>query len=403
MKRPIPYYIVYTLLLLLLAGEATAGDSNNKNKKLSHIVSVDFRPAYIFQTKDFFMGNNQTQKKLNTTLAGHLKYGFKFGPDTYFGQIYPHAIQGIGVGYNTFFNSTEIGNPLAIYAFQTSRIATLSPKLSMDYEWNFGASFGWKKYNLTHNSYNTVMGSDINAYIYLGLMLNWQITPATHLHAGAGITHYSNGNTHYPNSGLNTIGGTVTLSHVLGYQNSEPAIYQREETFHPYVSYDLIVYGASRKKGIFPENEKPMLVPGRFGIVGLNFNPLYNFNPYFRSGLSIDAQYDESANILPHLANPDLPSNAQELRFYRPPFKEQFAIGLSARAEIVMPIFSINIGIGKNIICKGKDTHSFYQVFVLKTNITRYLFIHTGYQLYRFKEPNNLMLGLGYRFNAHKR
>ena len=30
---------------------------------------------------------------------------------------------------------------------------------------------------------------------------------------------------------------------------------------------------------------------------GLNFAPMYNFNNYFRAGLSVDAQYDESANI----------------------------------------------------------------------------------------------------------
>ena len=73
-----------------------------------------------------------------------------------------------------------------------------------------------------------------------------------------------------------------------------------------------------------------------------------------------------------------------------------------SRAEIVMPVFSINLGVGRNVVCKGADADSFYQVVALKTDITRNLFLHVGYQLYKFKDPNNLMLGLGFRFNAKR-
>lgn len=38
----------------------------------------------------------------------------------------------------------------------------------------------------------------------------------------------------------------------------------------PHVSYDLLVYGATRKRGFVKEGI-PTLVPGSFGIVGLNF------------------------------------------------------------------------------------------------------------------------------------
>ena len=67
-----------------------------------------------------------------------------------------------------------------------------------------------------------------------------------------------------------------------------------------------------------------------------------------------------------------------------------------------LPVFSINLGVGRNVVCKGADTDSFYQVVALKTDITRNLFLHVGYQLYKFKDPNNLMLGLGFRFNAKR-
>ena len=43
---------------------------------------------------------------------------------------------------NTFFNSAEVGTPVALYVFQHARIAALTERLSLDYEWNFGLSFG---------------------------------------------------------------------------------------------------------------------------------------------------------------------------------------------------------------------------------------------------------------------
>ena len=380
---------------------ASGGDS--LQAKVTHMLGFVLKPGFLFPTDEFFKGANNAQKRINSTLSGHIEYGFRFSPYTETGRLYPHAVQGIGIGYNTFFCPSEMGNPLSVYVFQTSRIASITPRLSFDYEWNFGASFGWKKYDRMLNPLNRVVGSKINAYIYLEFLFNWQVSPDTRLRAGIGLTHYSNGNTRYPNSGVNAIGASVGVVHFFGKDKecASPAPYlHRPASFRRYVSYDLVVYGATRKKGVFPENSNPMLAPGSFAIVGLNFNPLYNIGRYFRTGLSLDMQYDESANRGRYIANEDAPSSSEDLRFYRPSFREQFSVGLSVRAEIVMPIFSINLGVGKNFLCKGADTDSFYQTFVLKTNLTKSLFLHTGYQLYRFKDPNNLMLGIGYRFNA---
>ena len=58
----------------------------------------------------------------------------------------------------------------------------------------------------------------------------------------------------------------------------------------------------------------------------------------------MDAQYDESANIKDYKLEG---SYSGDLKFHRPPFREQFAVGLSLRAELVMPIFSINAGLGR--------------------------------------------------------
>ncbi|WP_291558880.1 acyloxyacyl hydrolase [Bacteroides sp.] len=402
MKR----YISTLLFLCLTFTGIYADEQDSVPRKIIHVIGLDFKPAYTFPIKGFFKGENTAKSPIRTNLSGHIKYGFKFAPNSYMGKMYPNTIQGIGIGYNTFYNTKEVGNPLAVYVFQTSQIASITPNLSFDYEWNFGASFGWKKYDAEKNPYNTIVGSRANAYINLGFLLNWQITNEVAFRAGIGLSHYSNGNTSYPNFGVNTLDGRIGLRWCP--QNNPDSRYQRNNRlavtpkygFKPYINYDVIIYGATKKKGIMWEEGSGTVIPGVFAVAGLNFSPMYNFNKYFRAGLSLDAQYDESANITDHLANTDTPTD--DLKFFRPPFIEQFSMGLSIRAEVVMPIFSINLGIGKNFICRGKDTNSFYQNFVLKTDITRNVFLHVGYQLYKFKNPNNLMLGIGYRFNADR-
>lgn len=404
-KLRLAFLSLLTALVVAPRMYASQPADSVSSPRVFHFVGLDFRPAYVFPTADFLRGDNAAGRPINANLSGHVKYGFRFSPDTEWGRTYPYARQGIGVGYNTFFNPSEIGNPISVYVFQTSRIATLTPRLSLDYEWNFGAAFGWKRFNEETNPQNTVVGSRINAYIYLGLLLDWQIDPRTHLRGGVGVAHYSNGNTGYPNQGVNTVGAQIGLVRYFGPARQEEkrassASASVRPPFRPFVTYDLVFYGATRRKGVFLEDGSPVLVPGSFAIAGFNFTPMYNFSPYFRAGLSVDAQYDESANIGSHIANTAIAPDNETIRFYRPPFIEQFSVGLSVRAEVVMPIFSINLGIGRNLLCRGTDTDAFYQILALKTDLTRRLFLHVGYQLYKFKDPNNLMLGLGFRFGG---
>ena len=383
------------LFLCLLVGSMlrAARTDSLSGSRPSHYISLEARPAYVFPTRSFFRGNNATGEAIRTSVSAHLRYAFRFAPDTHLGKLYPHTYQGIGFSYNSFFNKAEIGTPVALYVFQGAPIVRLTEHLSLNYEWNFGAAFGWKKYDPLDNPYNVVVGSRINAYLNLGFFFDWQLPQAWHLTIGADLTHYSNGNTNYPNSGVNTVGARVGVVRSFGSTTKAKPLQEKALPLKKRFSYDLVAYGSTRKRGlIYPDHGE--LIPGSFAVVGLNFNPMYRVNKYFRAGVSLDAQYDESANLMKYLVEG---TSGEEMKFYRPPFREQFAIGLSLRAELNMPIFSVNFGVGRNVICQGIDTDVFYQVLALKAFVTRRFFLHVGYQLSDFKNPNNLMLGLGWR------
>lgn len=170
-------YIICLLLLSAVGNELDAqtvvkpvGQQNESTRHaLIHQIGFDVRPGYVAPTNSFLEGDNAQRQKIDRSLSLHLKYAFQFSKDSYLGRLYPHAYQGIGVSHNTFYNSAELGNPVAVYAFQGAPIVRLSSRLSLDYEWNFGASFGWKQYDEHSNWYNDAIGSKINAYINLGL------------------------------------------------------------------------------------------------------------------------------------------------------------------------------------------------------------------------------------------
>ena len=72
---------------------------------------------------------------------------------------------------------------------------------------------------------------------------------------------------------------------------------------------------------------------------------------------------------------------------------------MSGRAEYVMPFFTIDLGLGANVLAGHSDLRAFYQILALKMNLTHNTFLHIGYSLKNFHTPNHLMLGFGFHFH----
>ena len=378
--------------LLPLAAQENGGD------ELTHRVGIEMKGAWIAPSHGFFRGENGAGKRLDKSGSLHLKYSFQFPGSSRYGAMYPTAYQGIGVAWNTFFDKAELGVPAALYVFQGARIASLGERLSLDGEWNFGASFGWKPYDEQHNSFNRVVGSRVNAYIDAALLLSWRPLPGLTLNAGVDITHFSNGNTTLPNSGVNTIGARIGAVYNVArtpMKSIRKAAVQ--ESFRQF-TLETIFYGALRAKG-FEYEGSGYLLDGRFAVAGINIAPMYRFTRCFQAGVSLDVQYDESANLSGHLAGMVSEGTGMSPRFYRPPLSEQVAAGLSLRAELVMPIFTIGVGLGRNVLYKG-ELGVFYQMATLKTDVGGNAFLQIGYRLDNFHDPSNLMIGLGWRFGG---
>ena len=360
-----------------------------------HRLDLEYRSGYIFPTNSFVSGRNEREKPLRHEQALHIRYGFQFAPTTNAYRIFGGVYQGIGLGYNCLGDLEELGNPWALYLFQGGRICSFSSRMSFNYEWNFGLSLGWKPYDSESNPFNTVIGSKINAYLNTNFYLNWVLSPRLDLITGVTLTHFSNGNTSFPNAGINVVDGKVGVCY---YFNRQDLLLSRRSrvsllsVFPRHISYDLVLFGAWRRKGYF-QDEEFVYSPKAYQVWGANFAIMYNCGYQFRLGTALDWVYDASSNVFVK-SDTDSPTG-----FVDPPFNAQVALGVSGRAEFVRPFFIVGIGMGWNVIHRGGDLDSFYQLLTLKITMTRNLFLHIGYSLKEFQDPNFLMLGIGYRFN----
>lgn len=378
-----------------------AAGSTDAGRKFIHRIGAEFRPEYIFPTNPFLAGTNWARKPIETSLSAHLRYSLGFRPGSVPGHIYAAAYQGVGVARFAFGNREELGDPIAVYLFQGARIARLGPRLSLNYEWNFGLSFGWKPYDAVRNSRNVMMGSKMNAYLNVDFFLRWMLSRRIDLTAGFALTHFSNGNTKFPNAGLNAGGAKLGVTYNFGAPGGwmPPRLPRAlRPEFPRHVSYDVVLFGSWRRKGV-ELNGRQLPSPEAYTVVGFNVAAMYNFGYKFRAGISADGVYDGSANVYTEDYIVSVGGKNPGYTFYKPGLDKQMSLGLSARTEFVMPYFTVGIGLGMNVLHKGGDLKAFYQVVTLKVALTRSSFLHIGYCLKDFQTPNYLMLGVGYRFN----
>ena len=352
--------------------------------------------AGVLATNSYLRGENSMGKRISTAFGAALRADFSFNPATREGMLYPGLYQGIGLGMSEYSPIGLLGTPVSAYVYQGAPIYRFSDRISLGYEWQFGAAFGWKHYIKDIAEDNVAIGSSVTAHMGIFFKLNYRLSERWGLFLGVGANHYSNGNTSFPNKGVNTVGASIGFAYVLNPQSLQKGA-AKTTTIRDkgrIWMYDIMAFGAWRKRGmIVGYLEEGVVCPGKFGVLGLQLSPLYRINRYFAAGPSLDFQWDESGGLKPYWVEGSYDEN---IKFRRPPFGEQISLGLSANAELTMPIFSVNVGLGYDFV-NPKGDKPFYQSLTLKTFITKNIYINTGYRLGDFKDPQNLMLGIGIR------
>ena len=386
--RAIGVLLAIAMPTLLGTGDCSAATKHTDS--LSHRLSFELRPAYNIISHYTFRNNGDP---VNCALSAHARYAFSFSESSHFGKLYPSAYQGVGIAAYTFLHPDITGRPMLVYILQGGRIANLSECLSLNYEWNLGFSWGWQP--------NDAMSSRCNVMVNLALPIAWRVTPHWELSLTPDFTHFSNGDTHFPNAGTNLFGLRLGVAYIFDGRYDKAAarryIAPSEElkarSFGDHITYDIILYSGWRGDR-FIEGGRLFVIDKPLPIVGIAFQPTYRLNNYFGIGASLDIQADRSLNLYNGVSD----ESGTTIAYMQPPLWQQVEAGVSLRGEIYAPIFTLGAGFGINLHKCGYDSTRFYTTFSLKAFVTRTLFLHFGYRFDTTQYTHNLMYGLGVRF-----
>ncbi len=380
-------------MLLLSSFKADGSDSLNVHR-LNHEVAFAASGGYNLPSHGYYNGYNPHGKPIRANSSLHLEYGMGFSESTVAGRLYPGVVQGFGIACCTFYNHELMGSPILAYVFQRARIYEFMPDLGLDFAWRLGASYGWKESDITALPWNV--------YVNVGVMLSWGCTPSWSFHLGPEFSHFSNGDTAYPNGGANLMNMKVSMTRHLV---SDPPFDNRNEigryeselrsrSFAERMHYDFILLGGWRAGKVTKDTYA--LINRAFPFFGLNFIPMYELNRYFSVGASLDMLADRSSNIFDVMRDE---STDEVISYSLPPLYRQVAAGVSLRADITMPIFTIGAGLGGFVFGSGNSLSGLYTMFTLKAFVSEKLFLNVSYRLSSMNFTHNLMYGIGWRFN----
>lgn len=380
-------------------GKAT--DSVVTRYPLIHSFSVTAGAKYLApsvedEIREEILPENKI--KVSSTVPVSFRYSFSF-TDPRIPHYLPVGYQGVAVGVlnigamdpHGLSNAVHnIGYPVVAYVFQGGPFHSFNDKLSLNYEWNFGASFGWKPYSERNKNYSIAVGSRVNAYLNLGLSLNWKLNSHTSLFGGVDMSHFSNGNTSFPNPGVNSMGLRIGMIWTLNPEDKKEEISIPEPPVRKKLEYDIMAWGATRKR-LFRGIDPPVLLPGHYACAGVSFSPMVRLNSWWRVGGALDLQWDRSSDMKRNYLGGE---TTEDIRFTTPSFWRQSTVGISVHGELQMPIFAVNVGCGYNIVAPWENRGT-YQNIALKTYLCERFFINIGYQLRNFQQQSSLMLGAG--------
>ena len=164
--------------LLFISFVLTASLSAWADTTFVHRVEADVVPSMVIQSNSYLRGANPEGEKIESSMLMRLKYTVQqSGNPERIG-----AYHGLGLGVLAI--NRQLGTPLMAYIVQGAPIVNLSRNVSLNYELNLGASFGWKAYDAVTNEDNHVLGSPVNVYIGADVFLRFMVGRHVDLNLG---------------------------------------------------------------------------------------------------------------------------------------------------------------------------------------------------------------------------
>ncbi len=130
-------------------------------------------------------------------------------------QLYNYPEYGLSLFYTSLGNDRVYGREIALYPYFNLDIVNYK-RFGFYNQTGVGIGYVNKKFDLVENYQNVVVGSHLNIHFNTKLGIRYQLLDKFNFHAGLSFDHFSNGNSHEPNIGINSLTAYSGLSYLLG-------------------------------------------------------------------------------------------------------------------------------------------------------------------------------------------
>ena len=280
--------------------------------------------------------------------------------------------------------SGENSSPLEAYTFFSWPFARLNQRLQVTTDFGMGVSWRWKRMNPKDDSYENVLGSDVNARVNWGFYLRYLSTPRVAFYSGVDYTHRSNGGLVQPDLGINVIGPKIGMQYNLG-REAAVGHTTAPPPFSP--AWELIIGGTGGVKNVV-ERKDPLL-RGNFGAFNATAALQRHFYVFGKIAAGTDVTYDGATGVRMDGAE----------REWRPGAGQRWGVGVYGGYEHIIGRFSVLMQAGENIARRfdAPSSPRLYSRYGWRYHITDRVWSTFAIRAHGFWRANVLEFGLGYR------
>jgi len=290
---------------------------------------------------------------------------------------------GIGFWFSTFGRPDIYGEGYALYPFINFRLFDLG-KLQAKSKVALGLGYANKPFEVGVNTYNTVFGSHLNAYIGFGLLLNYPINKNISISGSFSLNHMSNGSSRKPNNGINT--ATLSLGAIYELKSIEEPIYQHADP--PSLSAREWVTTISAGR-----NQPAAYNPTIYWSGSLTTSHLWYKNTVKAYGLGVDFIRFGGAPLASKNFQ-DIDQNA----VYS--FKDELYAGLFATMESHLGSTALYMSLGGYLYSATKPRQPVYARLGIRQKLSGNILAHFGIKA-NFFTAEFIEFGLGYRWRTN--
>ncbi len=296
-------------------------------------------------------------------------------------ELFKYPDLGFGYYFADLHNPNVLGLVNAAYFFiDVPYVRT--PKLNFSYNFDLGLAYLSKKFDIQTNYINTAIGSHINAYINLGILLDYKLSDKITFSNSLNFTHYSNGKFALPNLGLNIINFQSGVKYYLKKR------YNEHKYIKTYVDKNKVLY-----KNIFYVNFSSGLqqiaisTQKKYMCNSLNFNYGRVLSKKHIIGIGLD--FFNNSGLYVNL-NKSYYTNIYDKSY-------NYRMGMHVYTDVVFNKFLFTIQAGYYLYSKWKDVEVVYNRFGLIYRLSKHITTNITLKTHLVK-ADYVEFGLGYYF-----